>query len=69
MKSDHLGGSMRKNNKADMTISEQLESIKERICDGYCKYPELAKLTHDDSDEALEWMMRDCCEHCPLMEL
>ena len=59
----------RRKNKADMTISEQFESIKERICDGYCKFPEMAKLAYGDTDEALERLMESYCNHCPLQEL
>ena len=60
---------MRKKNKMDMTIPEQLESIKEKMCDQYCRFPEEAKATHEDPDEAMESLMHVHCEHCPLMEL
>ena len=60
---------MRRNNKADMTISEQFESIKEQMCDKYCKWPEMSRSAHKDPDEAFEWLMHNHCEHCPLQEL
>jgi len=60
---------MRRKNRAEMTITEQFESIKERICDQYCKYPDMAKLAYEDPDEAMERLMHSYCEHCPLMEL
>ena len=60
---------MRQNNKADMTITEQFESIKKRMCDNYCKFPEMSKLAYGDTDEALERLMESYCNHCPLQEL
>ncbi len=60
---------MRKNNPAEMTITEQFEVIKEQICDEYCRFPELSRETHEDPDDAFEWMQHTYCEHCPLMRL
>lgn len=54
---------------SNRTITQQFEDIKERLCDGYCKFPEEALSTHDDPDDAMEWLMHVHCEHCPLMEL
>lgn len=59
----------RKKNKADMTIREQLEAVKEKVCDGYCRFPELALGTNEDPDEAWEWLERTYCQNCPLNEL
>ena len=56
---------MRRNNKADMTISEQIESIKERMCDQYCKWPD----KWDEEAEGIPLFESEHCEHCPLMEL
>lgn len=47
----------RRNNVAEMTIMEQLESIKEQMCDKYCHY-RLTYLNQSDLDEK--------CEQCPL---
>lgn len=72
----------RRSNKADMTISEQLEDLKESICGEVCKYwqqaedkaLELKKLDLNNKQD-FEWHSRiqeqlhEHCEHCPLKEL
>lgn len=55
----------RRKNKADMTISEQFESIKERMCDKYCKWPD----KWDEEAEGIPLFESEHCAHCPLMEL
>lgn len=59
----------RKCNKNDMTITEQLEAVKTRMCDDYCRYQELSLETIKDPDEAFEWLQRNYCQNCPLSEL
>ena len=59
----------RRKNVERMTIPEQMLKITEEMCDKYCKYPELAKETIDDSDEAFEWLMHNYCNDCPLQKL
>lgn len=54
---------MRKNNKQDMTVTEQLEIIKESICDGYCKFR--AEAAGVDPDYFIEKF----CSGCPLTQL
>ena len=61
-------GSRRKN-KLDMTITEQMQSVADRMCDCYCKYPDIYRGKIKDVDEAQEQMQHEQCEHCPLMEL
>lgn len=56
---------MRRKNRAEMTITEQFESIKERMCDQYCKWPE----QFDEEAEGCELSESEHCAHCPLMEL
>ena len=54
----------RKNNKKDMTITEQLERVKDQICIDYCRYRsamEMEQLTYDD--------LIDICEGCPMSEV
>lgn len=58
----------RKNNKLDMTIIEQLEQIKEKMCDEYCIYRSMAFSTNKDVDAAEEYLA-GYCEECPLNEL
>lgn len=45
---------MRKTNKSEMTITEQFEVIKEKMCGGYCKYPQVSLENIKDPDEAQE---------------
>ena len=52
-----------------MTISEQLEAIKKRMCDDYCKMPEHYLSMIKDPDEANDVMIHAECIHCPLSEL
>lgn len=59
----------RKNNVQDMSISEQIEAIKEGICDDYCKYTEQYRACYKDPDEAQERLMADMCNFCPLIRL
>ena len=58
---------MRKNNKMDMTIVEQLNVVKKKICDNYCKYP--AQMLKDYGEtEGVDRLMYKCA-FCPLKEL
>ena len=52
-----------------MTITEQIENVKEQICDKYCKFPELSEQTIDDPDEAFDWLQHNHCNDCPLNRL
>ena len=64
----------RKNNKNDMSITEQLEVVKDSICIGYCKYYEAA---HDNAvtsvykneKEASNWLWATHCKCCPVREI
>lgn len=51
------------------TVSEIMALFKSDICDHYCKYPELYESKYTDSDEALDAMMEDHCDRCPLNRL
>lgn len=56
----------RRNNPQDMTIYEQLEKIKEEVCDGICKYRNSKDYRGLISQESLE----EICKHdCPLNKL
>lgn len=50
----------RRNNKSDMTICEQMQAIKEEICEEYCHYHK-TYVYQSDIDEK--------CQRCPLMRL
>lgn len=58
----------RKNNKQDMTIMEQLEQIKAKMCDEYCIYRSMAFSTNKDVDAAEEYLA-GYCEECPMKNL
>ena len=48
-------------------MSEQeIEEIKESICDNYCKFPDMYLSEYADPDEANTAMMNEECEYCPL---
>ena len=57
---------MRKNNKMDMTIAEQMAVVREKMCDEYCKYP--AQFADEHDNEAIEQLM-EICNFCPLKAL
>lgn len=68
-----MSGSRRKN-VAEMSVTEQIEDIAERMCTDYCRYPGLyhERLLRDEyknPDEADEAMQKEICEYCPLMRL
>ena len=60
---------MRQNNKADMTITEQFESIRKRMCDIYCKKPQEYLEKYEDPDEAFDMLQEEECSKCPMGEL
>lgn len=60
------GVQVRQNNKADMTVSEQIKAIRRMICANYCKYSEWAEKSKDGEAQEL---LKTMCEHCPLREL
>lgn len=51
------------------SITEQIEEIKEEMCDKYCRYPELTKELTENKDEAFELLTHMYCENCPLGKL
>ena len=60
------GKGMRQNNKADMTVTEQIIAIRRMICANYCKYSEWAEKSKDGEAQEL---LKTMCAHCPLREL
>lgn len=55
----------RRKNKADMTVSEQIEAIAEEICNHYCKYPDL----WDEEAEGEPLESSHVCKNCPFTRL
>ncbi len=64
-----MGEHRRRNNKERMTIIEQLEAMRDNLCEDYCKYQEQAFSTHKDPDEALDALMKEHCNDCPFIGL
>jgi len=51
-------------------MSEQeIEEIKEAICNEYCRYPEEYLSMYSDPDEANTEMINEVCDYCPLGNL
>lgn len=57
---------MRRKNKMDMTISEQIQNVSDRVCHEICKYYDKGKKL---SNEDLEKFTQEHCLHCPIGEL
>ena len=55
---------MRRNNPLDMTIEEQIEKVKEEICDTICKHVDRANVNITNTEE-----LEQICEKCPLRRL
>lgn len=55
----------RKNNPADMSITEQLRAIADDMCTNYCKWPDL----WDEEKEGMELADSEHCANCPMSEL
>jgi hypothetical protein len=47
-------------------MKDDLEKVKEEICDYYCLWPEKYLENYSDPDEAHEKMLEIRCAHCPL---
>lgn len=47
------------------TITEQIEEIKDDICNNYCKYPDI----YDEETEGCDLSESDHCRNCPLNRL
>ena len=59
----------RKTNKADMTVTEQLNEVRRQICDNYCKYMDLVLETHQSPDLDMDYLQETYCSTCPMNEL
>lgn len=56
----------RRNNPVDMTIYEQIEKMKEEVCDSICKYRNSKEYRGIYSQETLDEV---CEQECPLRKL
>lgn len=50
-----------------MTIIEQLNTIREKICDDYCKYSE--EIHQAATDKEYEELLSEHCDGCPFNDL
>lgn len=55
----------RRNNSEDMTVSEQVEKIKEEVCEDICKYRNAKEYRGLISQETQD----EICSECPLTKL
>lgn len=53
----------RRNNPQNMSIMEQIEEIKEEMCDNYCRYTAMS------CDDVSAEQMESYCKSCPLTRL
>lgn len=51
------------------TISEQLEDIKSKFCEDYCRFRTEYESQYKDPMEAYYVMLREKCENCPMARL
>ena len=52
-----------------MKKTDEIEQIKEDMCDNFCKWPEWYLMNYEDSEEAHDAMVEDMCSECPLNRL
>ena len=52
-----------------MGRTEEIEEIKAKICDDYCRYTQDYLECYKDPDEAYEKLLADMCQYCPLTKL
>ena len=48
-------------------VRKSLEKIASDMCEHYCKYPDEYS-TNDNEDEAVERLMHDHCNACPIRQ-
>ena len=52
-----------------ITLVEIIEDTVNDICNNYCKYPAIYNQRFDDEDVALDVMIQERCDGCPLNDL
>ena len=53
----------------EKTIKEQLIAIGDKICDEYCKYPDICLAEKKDPDDAEDLLLEKYCCSCPLAKI
>ena len=61
----------RRNNVADMTISEQVAKIKTEVCDKCCRWPQYVHemWLREEIEDRDEYLEDAYCKSCPLTRL
>ena len=52
-----------------MNVVETLTKLCEEMCDNYCKFPDQYYAKYKDSDEAIDMLLKEKCEDCPLSKI
>ena len=50
-------------------MQEEIEKIKEEVCDGYCKWPDIYLARYEDPDRAHDVMLETECPDCPMCRI
>ena len=50
-------------------MQEEIEKIKEEVCDGYCKWPDIYLARYEDPDIAHDVMLETECPDCPMCRI
>ena len=56
---------MEKGKPQERTITEQLNDVIDKVCSGYCKYPEICRARTKDPEAAEDLLYSEYCENCP----
>lgn len=52
-----------------VTLVKIIKDTINEMCGEYCKYPDIYRQMYDDEDVALDVMIRERCDGCPLNDL
>ena len=52
-----------------MNVVETLTALCEETCDDYCKFREIYEEAYKAPDEALDALLKEKCENCPLLKI
>lgn len=61
-----MGLNIGKKDNEKKSISYQLTEIAEKMCDGYCKWPEYYLAQYKDPEDAVQMMTSERCIECPM---
>ena len=53
----------------EKAVPEMIQEIADKICNDYCKYPEIVRSQVKDIDEAERVLTNRHCKDCPLLSL